>query len=169
MASGKKKMNGMSMTAIGPMIKTGMMPIGAQMNFTTRMSMVCSRGKEKERKERKARKEKTMKEKANKEMAKANQSMYSHPLHRINPCRIDHNKFIVQILQHRVQGIRRGGQNVRDALAENKKERMKYDPAHVGQGGVVRPEVRVPVLEGDVDSLRRGLRHSSETTSTRTS
>ena len=103
--NGKKKMNGMSMTAIGPMIKTGMMLNGAQMNYTTRMSMVCSRGKEKERKERKARKEKTMKEKANKEMAKANQTMYSHPLHRINPCRINHNKFTIQILQHQVQGM----------------------------------------------------------------
>ena len=29
---------------------------------------------------------------------------------------------------------------------------------HVGQIGVLRPEVRVPVLEGDLDSLRRGLR-----------
>ena len=48
--NGKKKMNGMSMTAIGPMIKTGMMPIGAKKSCTTRMSMVCSREKEKERK-----------------------------------------------------------------------------------------------------------------------
>ena len=91
--------------AVGPMIKTGIMPFGAQMNYTTRMSMVCSGGKEKERKERKARKEKTMKEKANKEMAKANQTMYSHPLHRIKPRRIIHNRFIIQIPQHRVQGM----------------------------------------------------------------
>ena len=35
---------------------------------------------------------------------------------------------------------------------------MKYNPVHVGQAGVLRPEVRVPVLEGDLDTLRRGLR-----------
>ena len=60
--------------------------------------------------------------------------------------------------EQRTRRTRRGGQNVRDALAENKKERKKYDPVHVGQVGVLRPEVRVPVLEGDVDYLRRGLR-----------
>ena len=35
---------------------------------------------------------------------------------------------------------------------------MKYDPVHVGQLGASRPEVRFPVLEGDVDTLRQGLR-----------
>ena len=60
--------------------------------------------------------------------------------------------------EQRTRRTRRGGQNVRDALAENKKERMKYNPVHVGQVGVLRPEVRVRVLEGDLDSLRRGLR-----------
>ena len=38
------------------------------------------------------------------------------------------------------------------------KERMKYDPVHVGQRGAPKPEVRIPVLEGDVDSLRQGIR-----------
>ena len=37
---------------------------------------------------------------------------------------------------------------------------MKYDPVCVGQlgAGAYRPEVRFPVLEGDVDTLREGLR-----------
>ena len=37
---------------------------------------------------------------------------------------------------------------------------MKYDPVHVGQlgAGAYRPEVPFPVLEGDVDTLRQGLR-----------
>ena len=59
---GKKKKNGMNMTAIGPKNKIGTMPIGAQKNCTTRMSTVCSREKEKARKARKEGKERTMKE-----------------------------------------------------------------------------------------------------------
>ena len=35
---------------------------------------------------------------------------------------------------------------------------MKYNPVHVGQVGVLRPEVRAPVLEGGLDTLGRGLR-----------
>ena len=55
---------------------------------------------------------------------------------------------------------RRAGQNVRDARSEANKERMKYDPVHVGQLGAraYKPEVRFPVLEGDVDTLRQGIR-----------
>ena len=90
----KKKKNGMIMTAIGPKNKIGTMPIGAQKNCTTRMSMVCSREKEKVRKARKGRKERTMKEKANQEMARASQTMCSHPLHGINQCQINLNRFI---------------------------------------------------------------------------
>ena len=52
--------------------------------------------------------------------------------------------------EQRTRRTRQGGQNVRDALAENKKERMKHNPVHVGQVGVLGPEVRVPVLEGDL-------------------
>ena len=48
--NGNKKKNGMIMTAIGPKNKNGTMPIGAQKNCTTRMSMVCSR--ERKRQER---------------------------------------------------------------------------------------------------------------------
>ena len=103
--NGKKKMNGTSMKVFGQKIKTGMMPIGAQMNCTTRMSMVCSREKEKERKERKTRQEKTMKEKANQVMARASQTLCSHPLHRINPFNINRNRFIILLLQHQVQGM----------------------------------------------------------------
>ena len=62
--------------------------------------------------------------------------------------------------EQRLRRNRRAGQNVRDARAEINKERMKYDPVHVGQlgAGAYRPEVRFPVLEGDVDTLRQGLR-----------
>ena len=56
MMNGKMKMNGMIMKVFGQKNRTGMMPIGAQKNCTTRMSMVCSREKEKERKERQERK-----------------------------------------------------------------------------------------------------------------
>ena len=44
-----------------------------------------------------------MKEKANQEMAKANQTMYSHPLHRINQFQINLNKFITRALCHQTQ------------------------------------------------------------------
>ena len=73
--TGKKKKTGMipGMKAIGPMNKTGMMAIGPPKNCTTRMSMVISRRKEKERKVRRAR---MMKEKANQEMEKASQTMF---------------------------------------------------------------------------------------------
>ena len=101
----EKKKNGMIMAAIGPKNKNGAMPIGAQKNCTTRMSMVCSREKEKARKVRKERKERTMNEKTNEEMAKASQTMCSHPLHRINQFRINLNRFITQVLFHRVQGM----------------------------------------------------------------
>ena len=62
--------------------------------------------------------------------------------------------------EQRTRRNRRAGQNVRDARAEINRERMKYDPVHVGQlgAGASRPEVRFPVLEGDVDTLRQGLR-----------
>ena len=167
--NGKKKMNGMSMKVFGQKIKTGMMPSGAQMNCTTRMSMVCSREKEKERKERKARKEKTMKEKANQVMAKASQTMYSRPLHRINPFRIKQqvhyttsaasssgHGFVsfsgtdpvrVDVLnanfakQQDHRRTRRGGQHQRDAVAQRNRESLK----------------RFPVLVGEVDALRQGL------------
>ena len=186
--NGKKKKNRMTMTAIGPKNKNGTMSIGAQKNCTTRMSMVCSREKEKVRKARKERKEKTMKDKANQEMARASQTMCSHPLHGINQFKINLNRFITQVLfssntghgfvsfaetdpvrvdvldatyhEQRTRRNRRAGQNVRDARAELNKERMQYDPVHVGQlgAGAYRPEVRFPVLEGDVDTLRQGLR-----------
>ena len=107
MMIGKMKMNETNMKVFGQKIKTGTMPIGAQNKYTTRMGTVCSREKEKEkeRKERKARKEGTMKEKAKQEMAKESQTMYSHPLYRINPFRMNHNRFIIQLLQHRAQGM----------------------------------------------------------------
>ena len=42
------------------------------------------------------------------------------------------------------------------------KEKKKYDPVHVGEIGMsarsTRPVVRFPVLEGDVDTLRQGIR-----------
>ena len=57
---------------------------------------------------------------------------------------------------------RRAGQNVRDARSEANRERRKNDPVHVGEIGmgarVYKPEVRFPVLEGDVDTLRQGIR-----------
>ena len=62
--------------------------------------------------------------------------------------------------EQRTRRNRRPGQNVRDARAEMNKEKMKYDPVHVGQLGAhaYKPEVRFPVLEGDVETLRQGLR-----------
>ena len=72
-----KKKNGMTMTAIGPKNKIGTMPIGAQKNCTTRMTVdVPEKRKRQERKEKKE--ERTMKE-------KASQSICGHPLHRNQP------------------------------------------------------------------------------------
>ena len=95
--TGKKKKIGMipGTKAIGPMIKTGMMAIGPQKNCTTRMSMVVSRRKEKERKERKVRKARMMKEKANQKMEKASQTMSSLKLHRILPFKSNNNGLII--------------------------------------------------------------------------
>ena len=86
-----RKMNGVinGMKAIGPMIKTGMIAIGPQMNYTTRMNMVISRRYEKEGNARKAR---MMQEKeANQEMAKVSPAMCNLNNHRLLPYRIRHN------------------------------------------------------------------------------
>ena len=183
-------MNGMSMKVFGQKIKTGMMPIGAQMNCTTRMSygMFQRKGKGKTGKKGKKGKDNEGnckpgdgKGKSNyiQPSTSSNQSMQNQPqqVHYTNsatsrsghgfvsfvetdPVRVDVRNATYD--EQRTRRTRRGGQNVRDALAENKKERKKYDPVHVGHVGVLRPEVRVPVLEGDVDldSFRRGLRQS---------
>ena len=90
----KKKKNGMThgMKAIGPTTKTGMMAIGPKKNCTTRMSMVISRRKAKERKAGKERKATMMKVKeVNQEMEKASQTMFSLKLHPILPFRINNN------------------------------------------------------------------------------
>ena len=101
---GKKKKTGMiPMTAIGPMIKTGMMAIGPQKNCTTRMSMVISRRKEKERKARKAR---MMKEKEeNQEMEKASQTMSNLNPHQLRPFKTLNLNRLIILLQPRVQGM----------------------------------------------------------------
>ena len=67
------------MTAIGPMIKTGMKAIGPMTIHTPWMSMDTSRGKAKEKeKERKARKARMMMEKEeSQEMEKASQTMFN--------------------------------------------------------------------------------------------
>ena len=61
-----------------------------------------------------------------------------------------------------IRRTRRGGQNVRDSRSEANKERKKYDPVPVGEIGMgaraYKPEVHFPVLEGDVDTLRQGIR-----------
>ena len=74
----------------------------------------------------------------------------------------------VDVLQARydqeeiIRRTRRGGQNVRDSRSEANKERKKYDPVPVGEIGMgaraYKPEVHFPVLEGDVDTLRQGIR-----------
>ena len=165
--------------------RIGTMPIGAQKNCTTRMSTVCSREKEKARKPRKERKEK-----GNQEMAKASQTMCSHPLHHqqvsnqpqqvhysssmssntghgfVSFCETDPARVDVLQAQYDQEEIlrrtRRGGQNVRDSRAEANKEKKKEYPVHVGEigmnAGASKSEVRFPVLEGDVDTLRQGIR-----------
>ena len=75
-----------------------------------------------------------------------------------NPVHVDVDVLDATYDEQRTRRNRRAGQNVRDARAEINKERMKYDPVHVGQRGAPKPEVRIPVLEGDVDSLRQGIR-----------
>ena len=71
------------MTAIGPIVRTGMMAIGYMMMCTTWMSVDTSRRneKEKERKERKARMMKAKEE--SQEMDKANQTMFNLRSHQL--------------------------------------------------------------------------------------
>ena len=103
--TGKKKKNGMiPVKAIGPTIKTGMMPSGQKI-CATRMSMVTSRRKEKARKERKVRKERMMKEKENQEMAKASQTMFSHQLHQILLFKTNNSNRLITLQQPQVQGM----------------------------------------------------------------
>ena len=99
---GKKKKAGM---ISGIMIKTGMMAFGPQKNCTTRMSMVISRRKARERKERKLSWARMMKERANQEMDKASQTMYGHKLHRILPFKTNNNNRLTILLQPQVQGM----------------------------------------------------------------
>ena len=71
------------MTAIGPIVRTGMTAIGYMMMRTTWMSMDTSRRNEKE-KERKERKASMMKAKEeSQEMEKANQTMFNLRSHQL--------------------------------------------------------------------------------------
>ena len=100
-----KKMNGMkTMTAIGPMIKTGMKAIGPMMIHTTWMSMDTSRGKEKEKeKERKARKARMMMAKEeSQEMEKASRTMFNLRPHQFLPYRINKLNKLIILLLHQV-------------------------------------------------------------------
>ena len=184
--TGKKKKNGMiPVKAIGPTIKTGMMPSGQKI-CATRMSMVTSRRKEKARKERKVRKERMMKEKENPGDGKG-KSNYVQPSTSSNPpiqnqqqqqahyssaASSSGHGFVtfsgtdpvrVDVLnanyeEENTRRTRRGGQNMRDANAQTLRERKKTNPVHVGQLCVSRrPQVHFPALEGDVDTLRQRL------------
>jgi len=166
--NGKKEMIGTNpMKAIGPMITTGMKAIGPLMICTILMNMDTSRRKEKDKeKERKARKARMMMAKEeNQEMAKASPTMFSLRPHRINkqqpahyssaasssghgffafaetePARVDVlTANYAEREEHR--RTRRGGQNQRDATAQQNSRQLK----------------KFPVLVGEIDALRQGV------------
>ena len=100
---GKNEKNGMNpMTAIGPMIKTGMKAIGPMMICPTWMSMDTSRRKEKEKeKERKARKARMMMAKEeSQEMEKESQTMFNLRPHQLLPYRINNSNKLITLLLH---------------------------------------------------------------------
>ena len=176
---GKKKKTGRipGTKAIRPMIKTGMMAIVPQKNCTTRMSMVISRRKEKERKVRKAR---MMKDKANQEMARASQTMFGHKLHQILPFKPNNNNNnnnnnnrLIILLQSQVHGMvsflwlkndETDPERVDVLFA--KYEELEYHRRTCRGGQSQRDAMaqrnrenmkRFPVLVGEVDALQEGL------------